>query len=257
MKNFWIVISLIALLLGLGLYYSSHGTLSVPSPTASSTPGTIVASTTTEHVEDKENRFVADIETPRISGHANAEAFNALAKVYVDRATEDFQRNVAESNMSVPETFKGQNHAYIAQAEIFAVNNRYVSVVFHREYSMISAAHPFHVIETLVYDLDKKEQIELSDIFVSMSDALAYIAAESEAQVRADLNENGAGDAFNPNGLTPDEANFRIFALMPEGITFFFSEYQVAPYIAGAQKAELTWKNVRPLLTPEFKLLAN
>jgi hypothetical protein len=257
MKNFWAVIILLAVLLGLGFYFSSHTVENPPveEPVATST-GTITATVSKSHIEDKENKFKADIETPIISGHANAQVFNDLAKVYVDRATEEFSRNAAEANFNIPDEFKNESHGFIAQAKVSVIADRYVSVIFAREYDMLAAAHPFHLKESLNYDLEAKKVIELSDIFSNVDQALEYVSAKSAEQIKTELGKFDGENSFIAGGVAPEEANFRIYAISETGITFLFAEYQVAPYAAGPQSAVFTWADLRPLLTPQFKLLA-
>ncbi len=260
MKNFWSVIILLAVILGLGFYYSSHSDQTpVPAEntaTTTTTNSNITATTTHAHIVDKNARISADIDTPVISGHANAEAFNSLAKVYVDRATEDFTRNAAEANFNIPDVFKGMSHNFIAAAHVNTFGGRYATVLFDREYDMLAAAHPAHIQESLNYDLDQKKVIELSDMFADVNKALHYISAQATAQVKGHLNDVGAGDSFLAEGVSPKEANYTIFIISQTGITFYFGEYQAAPYAAGPQQAVLSWQELRPLLTPDFKALA-
>lgn len=245
-------------MLGLGLYFSSHSSPSVPNNNdhIDSSTSMIVASTSSSHIENKESRFIADIETPSLSGHEHAAAFNTLIKIYVDRATEEFIQNTTEANFNIPESFKNERHQYFAKADTKVIADRYVVVEFTREYSMIAAAHPFHMIETVNYDLEAENVIELSEIFIDVDKALSYISSRATEQVIANLKAFDGEESFIKEGAAAKEANFRDYIIDEKGLTFYFEEYQVAPYAAGPQQATLTWTELRPLLTPQFKLLA-
>jgi Protein of unknown function (DUF3298) len=254
MRNFWIIIALILILLGLGLYFSSH-TMNDQGPqvVSSSTSSSIIASTTKNHIDDPVNRFVADVETPVISGHAHAEAFNTIAKIYVDRATEQFALSAAEANFNIPSSYSDDQHRLIAKAVTETIADTFVSVVFNREYAMLAAAHPFHMTETLVYDLEHKKIIELPDIFTDVGKSLDYISSKSVEQVLASLASYDAQDSFIKKGVEATESNYRTFTVDENGVTFYFAEYQVAPYAAGPQQSTVSWAELRPLLTTQFK----
>jgi hypothetical protein len=258
MKSFLVTILIIAMLIGAGLYFSSRA---VPTEAPIVTPdvadGSVTASTTKIHKADTKNKFTADIEIPVISGHPHAEKLNKLIQVRVDAMLEAFSQTAVEANLGMPDAFKNEKHGLIGDAQTTIVRDRYVSILFTSEYDIVSAAHPYHSIESFVYDLDSLKEVLLEDIFENVSQALAYISSEATVQVKAKLVENQAEESFIKDGLKPVEANFRTFSISSSGIMFSFSEYQVAPYAAGAQSATLSWNTMRPLLTPQFKVLTN
>jgi len=52
-------------------------------------------------------------------------------------------------------------------------------------------------------------------------------------------------------GTAPEKNNFLDYSLAPDKLIITFNVYQVAPYVAGLQKAEISYKEMRDIIRPE------
>lgn len=258
MKHLWPALILIGLLIGLGLYFSTHGTLpTIPSPTQVSTTSTSTVITDNERiVEDKKLKYEISIFEPTVSGHVNSAAFNTMVSKmfsvaideFVVQSTSDYQEYKSEIEKVVG---TASNLELIGTAKVF--NNRYVSLVVSKNYYVFQTAHPAHIIETFLYDLEEQKVLGFSDIFSDTKKALSYISVHSKEQILSDLKETNNEDSLEESGLEPVEANFNRYTINDMVIRFIFEEYQILPYAFGIQETIFTWEELRPLLTPEFK----
>lgn len=257
MKTFWITIIIAALLIGSGLYFSTHTTDVLPTENTQVTSSSTVVITDQERlIEDKKFKYEISVFEPIISGHVNSASFNVMVSKmfsvaideFVVQSASDYQDNKAEI-----EKVEGpaSNLELIGTAKVF--NNRYVSLVVSKNYYVFQTAHPAHIIETFLYDLDQQKVLGLADIFSDTKKALAYVSVHSKEQIRSDLKETNNEDSLDEGGLEPVEANFNRYSINNEVIRFIFEEYQILPYAFGVQETIFTWEELRPLLTPEFK----
>ncbi len=114
--------------------------------------------------------------------------------------------------------------------EITAQTDSLLSVVFY-DYEFTGGAHGNTYVHTLNFDLTAKNVIALADLFadgVVPYDTIASISATT-------LEERLGADGTFPEGYTADPLNFQFWILAPDGLTFYFPPYQVAPYAAGIQ----------------------
>jgi hypothetical protein len=258
MKHLWPVLILIGLLIGLGLYFSAHGTMpAVSNPPQVSTVSTSTVITDKESiVEEKKLKYEISIFKPIVSGHVNSASFNTMVDKlfsvvideFVTQSTSDYQDNKADI-----EKVEGpaSNLELIGTAKVF--DNRYVSLVVSKNYYVFHTAHPAHIVETFLYDLDQQKVLGINNIFSDTKKALVYISAKSKEQLINKLKEDNNQESLDDTGLEPVEANFNTYTIDNEGMRIMFGEYQVLPYVFGPQEATFTWEELRPLLTPEFK----
>ncbi len=118
-------------------------------------------------------------------------------------------------------------------------------------YQFTGGAHGGTVIQTYTLDLKNKRLVTLDDLFTNTSDALAVIDPLVEQDLTTTLG--GMLDAnWLKQGTGTDPQNYQTFALDADSITFYFQQYQVAPYAAGIQKVTIPLAQLSSVLAPPF-----
>ena len=116
-------------------------------------------------------------------------------------------------------------------------------------------AHGYKYSVSFNYDVKKQKEIKLADLFPKDPGYLKTISEFSRrdltAQFHKKLNiktktdEQNFADSVAPmleSGTTPEEVNFSVFTFTPDKITFYFNEYQVAPYAMGESRVTMPRK---------------
>ena len=116
-------------------------------------------------------------------------------------------------------------------------------------------AHGYQNIVSFNYSVEDKEEVSLEDLFPGDSDYLTTISEFSrkdlEMQFKKKLavktkeDERNFDDSIMPMlmlGTTPVIENFSVFTFTPDSVTFYFAEYQVAPYSMGGSKVTIPRK---------------
>lgn len=113
-------------------------------------------------------------------------------------------------------------------------------------------AHGMYWPETWVFNMADGEPLALDEILLDPQDALQMISAHVRTVLRSSL-----GNMFVPemlqDGTRPTLSNFANYILSDEGMTFFFSPYQVAPFAAGESAVPLPWSMIRRYVKPEIR----
>lgn len=146
---------------------------------------------------------------------------------YYDGARVQFLTNATNSGFAPSPVYNWQlDMSY----EIAAQTDSLVSVVFY-DYEYTGGAHGITQLQTMNFDLASESELSLVDLFPD-GDVPYDAISEYAATV---LEERLGKDATFPEGYTPDPENYVFWTLSADGITFHFSQYQVAPYAAGIQ----------------------
>lgn len=133
-------------------------------------------------------------------------------------------------------------------------NNDFISFIL-----TISAyeggAHGYETLTSFNYDVVNKKEISLADLFPNDPNYLKTISDFSRknltAQFREKLSIKTKADEANfkdsvlpmlESGTTPDEINFSVFTFTDDKITFYFNQYQVAPYAMGGSSVTMSRK---------------
>ncbi|WP_432666705.1 polysaccharide deacetylase family protein [Wukongibacter baidiensis] len=135
---------------------------------------------------------------------------------------------------------------------VFRSSDEVVSFKFD-VHSFTGGAHSIHEIYTKTYNLDTGYEFMLNDVFKKDSDYLNILSKISSKQ----LTESGRlGDYVNEDwikdGTSPSVENFKHFVLTNNSIIFHFSEFQVAPWVAGPQYVEIEYEELKNILSSEF-----
>jgi len=198
-----------------------------------------------------------DVVYPEFSG-VPAE-FNLKIKNFILDKIKEHDTNSSENwkarhdtDPSFPEfPEEGDKFSFFSKYEIDTMNEKNISVAL-RFGGFEGGAHGYEDIITWNYDVANKKEMALKDFFSNDKDYLVTISKFARGKLlekfKADAIENGATEknwqenvAFDmlDAGVSPNIANFSNFTFDDKNITFYFPEYQVAPYAYGELKVEM------------------
>ncbi len=170
-------------------------------------------------------------------------AFNEKIKNTILDAEAGFKKESLENEKARKETggARASSGEYTFSTEWVPdqLNTTMVSFVI-RAWHYTGGAHGGQTIYTFSYDVKKKKEVVLSELFPNSPDYLARISQYAINDLKLTLEQSG-GTLPNMDmlqaGASPKEENFMLFTLGSQGsITFYFSQYQVAPYVYGEQR---------------------
>ncbi len=114
------------------------------------------------------------------------------------------------------------------------------------------AAHPLTAISNFTWWLNRNRQLLATDIFLDtthwQTDLIPPIVAN--LNVNPDLKPYlWTGEELR-KGITSSLTDPTAWTLSPSGLTLRFSQYAVAPYVAGMPTVTLFWHDLNPYLNP-------
>ncbi|MBP6911987.1 MAG: DUF3298 domain-containing protein [Candidatus Pacebacteria bacterium] len=192
-------------------------------------------------------------------------AFNKEIASIVENARSSFSRD-AEDNWKAyreinfesgdPGQYPSDPYRLSITWDKTTIDARYISFIM-RISGYNGGAHGFENIVSFNYDIVQQKEITLADLFPNDPDYLKTISEYSRASLKTQLIENGSsmntgenvGNDFEGStdpmllaGTEPTLENFSVFTFTPSEITFYFTQYQVAPYVAGEQQVVMLRK---------------
>lgn len=194
-------------------------------------------------VEDKKIRdntspFSIDVTYPQIPGQ---DSFNKKVEDIVNNELTNFKEYSLENDNAVRQTDPA-GYAEYPREYTFAmdyykgtVDENVASFVLNiEEYE--GGAHGAHNLLAINYDLKNNKDIQLADLFSGQPNYLQTISDYCVSDLTKQINQK-VGDVSGTwisQGAGPSLENFSIFLINKDNITFYFPEYQVAPYAAGS-----------------------
>ena len=170
---------------------------------------------------------------------------DSKVKLLINGQIADFKKDLLEVGAPLStETKNALTISYAAQI----YNNRILSFKF-ATYWYTGGAHPNENSNSLVFDMQNKEQLMLSDLFIKNSQYLEKISI----YVVANLKQRDIADETSiDQGAGPAEDNYKVFGVSDKAIIFYFPPYAVAPYAAGEQIVEIPFAQIKSILNPEI-----
>jgi hypothetical protein len=98
--------------------------------------------------------------------------------------------------------------------------------------------HGNNDIITLSYDVESGQRLLLQDLVAAADTALERMAVYCSQVLRDTLGEY-LDEAMLKSGAAPELDNYSSFSLFPAGLRIHFQPYQVAPFVAGAQRVDV------------------
>lgn len=174
-----------------------------------------------------------------------------LAKNYISQI-----KSYAKEFFTGPEPPGGFSSAWKYELSIDYNVNRFSSEIVSFKfdvYMYTGGAHTIHEIYTKTYNLESEKELILSDLFKEDSEYLDVISNLSYEQL---VQSDRLGDLFIEDwvqeGTSPQEENFKNFALNENSIIFFFPTLQVGPWVAGEQYVEFEFTEIESLLNSKI-----
>lgn len=222
----------------------------------------LTAETQTISRENAQDGYTIETTRPTFTSNGRAVAFlnndiEAFLQAEIDEFTTQAReysqlsgpQNTPELESLPPSTFHGDH-------EVLFLSPQLVSVRFTITTYMSGAAHPFNYTKGFNYNVAKKQQVTLDDVFKPNS---SYIERLSERAIStlliARANQQGntvdqQQEEWIREGASPKKENFTNWAFSDNLLIIYFNPYQVAPYAAGIIEAPVPWEDVQGLLDP-------
>ncbi len=175
-----------------------------------------------------------------------ADTFNRAAERIVQREIRAFKEGVYKIPQESP--FSELSSFLEFDFSPTASEHGILAIKYEISFYMAGAAHPGHYAYALNYDLQNGRVIELDELF---AEDAQYLEMLSETCLE-DLRERGRLEW--EEGALPEEENYQVWNITPDGLLITFDEYQVASYAAGAQTVMIPYTTLEPVLNPDGPL---
>jgi hypothetical protein len=191
---------------------------------------------------------------PQLDGDREDEGithFNDLVNDLLKQEIATFQHNVMQNQQFLKNISKApsRNNLYIDydSSAIKSDDDHIISIRFTMQGYIAGMAHPFHYHRSLNYDIESKQPLELADLFNHGSDYLQTLSSYSKDVLSRRLTNKKMVE----EGTAPTASNFKTWNIKPNGILLTFDEYQVAPYVYGAQTVLVPYAYLQDILSPD------
>lgn len=183
--------------------------------------------------------------------HGGINRFNEIAMEIVKDEIANFRSRVKENSALQKKIPKKEvsNNLYIDYntSYIKSKGDHIISIRISAQGYVSGLSHPYHRYQVFNYNLDKAQQIELSDLFLPQSnylDVLSTYVSQTLSQRLKDTQRIAIGTA-------PILENFSNWNIKTNGLMFTFKESQVAPYMYGTQTVLVPYSALSGILSPE------
>lgn len=120
-------------------------------------------------------------------------------------------------------------------------------------YDYIGGIHGNAGLGTTIYKMHPFRKVTLPDLFGQKVD---YKLISDLCQLKLYQSLQAGDTKFVNGGTEAAEDSFACYSIGPDGITFTFQQYQVAPYSEGMPSVTLTWGELNPLIKPSSPVYA-
>lgn len=191
---------------------------------------------------------------PQLEGDVDSDyltRFNELVTDLIKQEVAAFQKSMEQNQkgLTITPSTKTRNNLYVDydSSVVKSDQDHLLSVRFSFQGYLTGMAHPFHYHRVLNYDIDSGQKIELDELFIPGSNYLEILSD----YVRETLGKSLDDKKMLAQGTTPTADNFKFWNIKPNGLLFTFDEYQVAPYVFGAQTVLVPYSVLKDVLAPE------
>lgn len=148
----------------------------------------------------------------------------------------------------IPKTeIKNEFYVDYDSSTLYSGHNRIISVRLSFSGVIAGLAHPYHYHRVLNFNLDTGNVIQLSDLFKPEENYLSTLSNYTSHFLLKRLPNKEMILA----GTKPTPENYQNWNLKPHGIVLTFDEYQVAPYVEGAQTVLIPYSALKTILSSE------
>lgn len=202
------------------------------------------------------NALSIEVTYPVIPGNTpSIKQANDFIRNEIEKKIRDFETDAKESaslGFDIPDDVK----SYVAGSpSIEERNERYVAIFMGMEWYMLGAAHPFHTIDTYVYDYQKEKLVSAEEFFNAGSEYLSLLSVLSKEDLLAQEENGDVGFTYQTDmveeGTAPKKENFMRMLPLHDGLVIYFNEYQVAAYAAGPQQVVIPYDKLAGIINPD------
>ncbi len=196
---------------------------------------------TTRQIQQETSSYIIQIKYPQ--GFVAAR-MNQIIAQFIAQQQKNFLATLAEDK-DTPADAPGKTSLNINYAILYnknkALSIRFDVSVYHK-----GAAHPLNTINVLNFLQEKPQQ--LSDLFKQHSNYLTTIASLcQQTLIKKDISDA----QWIKNGTKAVPEQYNVWYFTPKGIAIVFNAYQVAAYVYGEQKVNISRTVLSPLMKPE------
>jgi hypothetical protein len=221
-----------------------------PVPTALPLYQQVTLTAETANETGKAPLYTFKTQTPILKGSSDPRValFNAGVADLIKKATDQFHQDLA----SQPATPIAGGSYFDLSYERLSAPGSLISLQIKINGMSDGAAHPYRVILSYNFDLEKGQEISLNQLFLHGVNALGTIAD----YCRAELKTRAVGmDSMFSSGADPTVENYSVWNISPQGLVITFNDYQVAPYAAGPQTVIIPLQALKKIINPTGPLM--
>lgn len=184
-----------------------------------------------------------------------AQHFNQLIRKMVNEEVQKFNNTVKQDTLhlqTLPESMR--NNRFTSDYDVDVIHTgkqQLISIRLSFEGMQAGHAHPFHYHRVLNYDLNNKKVLTLRNLFKPHANYLSAIAAYCAKTLTTKLRDTW----MVAEGSAPKEKNYTNWNIESDALLITFDEYQVAPYVYGAQEVEIPYTLLKDLLSPSAPIM--
>lgn len=238
-KNTLLLTLGLVILLGIGGYFlfmyrdsiikNGNQQPAQPAPTA--------VTVTDKTITDATKPFSIDITYPQVSGQ---DALNKKITDIINNEITDFKKNSLDNDAAVKATDPATYAKYPREYDLKIsyqkgeVDNTVASFIIN-VYNFEGGAHGANYFIAVNYDIKNQKDIALEDLFAGNPNYIKTISDYCAKDLTVQL-QKAAGSlqgTWISDGAGPKAENFQVFLVNKDSITFYFAQYQVAPYVFG------------------------
>ena len=174
--------------------------------------------------------------TDKINQSVDNSVFNESVSVTLQNIDE-FKDNVIDVPVK-----QNQYYTFYLLYDMYSYQD-FISYVFSIE-TYTGGAHPNHDIFTVTYDKSTDKIVTIADLVETNPNFLDTASNTAREEL---INNPGIVDINMLNsGTTAEVDNFSRFAFSSDGIVFFFTQYQIAPYSSGTFEITVPYSKILP-----------
>lgn len=223
------------------------GAVVAPLPKATSLPlyQTVTLGEKTIEENGKGPNYTLKAVTPILQGSIDprVEKFNQAVAERVQQAVDQFKKDLANQ----PVTPISAGSYFDLTYKLISPPGNLLSLQLHIEGYSDGAAHPYHIISSYNYDLEKGQEVSLDQLFLH---GVNYLQTISD-YCAAELNTRNIGFEMFSDGAKPTPENYAVWNVSANGLIVTFNEYQVAPYAAGPQEVTIPFEKLKDSIDPQ------
>jgi len=203
------------------------------------------------HEQNQDLHYTIDISYPQVTGPQLSKQemdFNQQMSALVNQQIQQFIYYVKSDIphfKTLPEELQKNSMSMDYDIDVVPFkNDRVISVRLATEMMQGGRPHPYHKHISFNFDVTQGKVLVLKNLFKPHARYLVAFSKYSASQLDAKLSDK----FMIADGTKPVDKNYEIWNLDNDGFLITFDEYQVAPYVYGAQEVRVPFDVVQKLM---------